>query len=280
MPKSFQEKYPNEMRNLRLNSRKLTTPFDIYETLKHFLNFKSVNEKKPNESRKPRGISLLSHIPIERSCEDAQIEAHWCSCLNWVNLNTSSRSESLINQIVKKSESNEKEEFDHLKDYSQAALRIAFKAVDYINELIRESLPTECEKIFLKSIEHLSMLNLNEKLLAFKESKDLHGRVPVFEYLNNTNQHYSLSSNSKNLFKNLNKEIVFQIVLSTWPGNLVKETMKYEMTLKYDKSIDVFKFGKNEISRINNYHNSSYCILNKRPDLRQFCYCKYYKLKI
>ena len=41
MPKSFQEKYPEAMRSLRLNSRKLTTPFDIHETLKSILNFEA-----------------------------------------------------------------------------------------------------------------------------------------------------------------------------------------------------------------------------------------------
>lgn len=276
MPKSFQEKYPNEMKNLRLNSRKLTTPFDVHETLKHFLNFHSnSNENK----QKKRGMSLLNHIPIDRSCEEAHIEAHWCSCLNWVNLNTSYQSDSLINQIIIDNESIEYKNLDHLK-YSRASLRIAFKAVEYINTLITETLTNECETIFLKSIESISMLNLNEKLLAFKESKDLHGREPVFEYSNYSNQHYSLTPLTLNLtnktsnLSDLNKEIVFQILLTTWPGNFTQETMKYEMTFKYNKLNDAFKFGKSEISRINNYHNSSHCILNKRPDLRQFCYCK------
>ena len=66
MPKSFQDKYPNEMRNLRLNSKKLTTPFDINETLKHFLKFKTYDDNK--KKKKTRSYSLLTTIPIYRSC--------------------------------------------------------------------------------------------------------------------------------------------------------------------------------------------------------------------
>ena len=58
MPQKFQQKHPNEMHNLRLNSRKLTTPFDVHETLKHFLNFHSYNnrEKKNLNEEKPSKI--------------------------------------------------------------------------------------------------------------------------------------------------------------------------------------------------------------------------------
>lgn len=286
MPKSFQKKYPNSMKNLRLNSRKLTTPFDVHETLKHFLNFHSENEpidliRNNFKNNKKRGFSLLSYIPIDRSCEDAHIEAHWCSCLNWVNVNITSN-DNIINKIVNKESINESIKSNKtipVNSKPNPTLRIANKAVEFINSL--NVLKAECEEIYLKSIESVSMLNLNEKLLAFKESKDLHGREPVFEYLNNSflEQQYSYASNLDN-FKNRtnlsfkNMEITFQIVLTTWPGKHINENMKYELTFKYDKSSDQFRFGKNEISRINNYHNSSYCILNKRPDLRQFCYCK------
>ena len=68
MPQSFQKKYPNEMRNLRLNARKLTTPFDVYETLKHFLNFGFDNnrEKAFNKKKlKSKSIDLKSHLVLK-----------------------------------------------------------------------------------------------------------------------------------------------------------------------------------------------------------------------
>ncbi len=73
MPQTFQQKHPNEMRNLRLNARKLTTPFDVYETLKHFLNFhdsnkgNNFNEKKPSKLIKFLNINTFSRLISEKS---------------------------------------------------------------------------------------------------------------------------------------------------------------------------------------------------------------------
>lgn len=77
MPPSFQEKYPKEMRNLRLNSRRLTTPFDIHETLLQILNFNKSSFNRYKKKSMQRGISLFEDIPINRTCEDAHIEPHW-----------------------------------------------------------------------------------------------------------------------------------------------------------------------------------------------------------
>lgn len=38
----------------------------------------------------PRAISLFDNISENRSCADAYIEPHWCSCLNWVTIPTKS----------------------------------------------------------------------------------------------------------------------------------------------------------------------------------------------
>ena len=173
-----------------------------------------------------------------------------------------------------------------LKSFSKSSLRIAKKAIEFINSLIDKSLRDDCDLVNLKTIESLSLLNLNKKLLAFKESKDRDGREPVFEYQNNSllNQQFSfkqIQSSYLTVNKTLKTEnmqsnsvMTFQIVLNTWPMSNFSESMKYEMTFNYDSNNNLFKFGKNQISRINNYRNSSHCILNKRPDLRQFCFCK------
>lgn len=350
MPRTFQEKYPNEMRNLRLNSRKLTTPFDIHETLKHLLNFEPASEPTtPNPFKKstepmPRGISLLKYISPNRSCDDAQIEAHWCSCLNWIEMNITSANKANA-QLVNSQDLNELVELNEaendkspskiletpinsnstlnltlisnkyktkinyneykiiregLKYFSKSVLQIAKQAIEFINSLIDKDLKIFCEKVRLHSIQKLSRLDLNRKLLAFKKSKDIHGREALFEDLNSfdsnnledflkpikpftystislnetTNLTSTLSpdlSVNKNLtLNNLDTETIFQIALTTWPGNAT-----YELSFKYNRFTGVFKFNKNEISRINNYNDTSSCMLNKRPDLRQFCYCKY-----
>ena len=321
MPRTFQEKYPIEMRNLRLNSRKLTTPFDIHETLKHFLDFDTskrfVSGKLNNF---PRGISLFKNIPTNRTCNDAQIEAHWCSCLNWIELNVNATTGNLNEETLKvkglettkndnltlnKDYSNIKK---NLKYYSKSALNIANKAVDFINSLIDKDFEIYCHKIYLHSIQKLSKLDVNSKLMAFKESKDIHGREALFLNINenssqtmpdngnldvyiNKRLYHSFSKSNLSVTKssgtnasafssssvphevsnevsNLDSETVFQISLTTWPGNAT-----YELSFRYNRYKQDFKFNKNEISRINSYNGTSNCMNEKRPDLRQFCYC-------
>ena len=134
-------------------------------------------------------------------------------------------------------------------------------------------------------------MNVNQKLLSFKESKDIHGREAVFEknrslpllesiieedILKRKFYHDQSSkvneTNTTDPLINVvyvNSEINFQIVLTTYPSNA-----SYELTFKYNLYDGQFHFNKNELSRINRYNGTANCIVENRPDLRQFCYCK------
>lgn len=220
LPKKFHKMYPHQVNNLRLNTRVLTTPFDIHETLLDLLDF---NRKHNHTSR---GMSLFSRIPLSRSCNDAHIEPHWCSCLSWLSLDITNHSSSM---------------------------KIAQEAVFFINSLINQDFKDICEELKLKSIEQLSKLDLNKELLDFQKSKDVHGREALFN-TNHTKQ---------------NTDTIYQITIVTQPGLAI-----YELSLKYNEISNKFKFNKNDISRINSYNTTSNCIVNIRPDLRQFCFCK------
>ncbi len=77
-PKWWQEKYPSLYTNLKINSRRLTSNFDLYATL-----FDVVNENflsRDMADRRQRGISLLAEVPPSRTCRDAGIPPLWCSC--------------------------------------------------------------------------------------------------------------------------------------------------------------------------------------------------------
>ncbi|XP_076316111.1 uncharacterized protein LOC143228710 [Tachypleus tridentatus] len=76
LPAWFHAKYPDISRNLHTNQRRLTTPFDIHATLVHLL---SLTKDKETFSTS-RGISLFTEIPANRTCEDASILPHWCTC--------------------------------------------------------------------------------------------------------------------------------------------------------------------------------------------------------
>ena len=79
LPTEFKNKYHIALKNLRINSQRLTTPFDIHETLLDVINFRGGSKGNLSE----RGISLFAEIPSERNCLHAGIGAHWCACQNW-----------------------------------------------------------------------------------------------------------------------------------------------------------------------------------------------------
>ncbi|KAJ4441720.1 hypothetical protein ANN_11578, partial [Periplaneta americana] len=66
----------------------LTTPFDMYETLIDLLNLDQIEMESiqkrstefDNSKQKPRGISLFLPVPKSRTCSEAGIEPHWCTC--------------------------------------------------------------------------------------------------------------------------------------------------------------------------------------------------------
>ena len=61
-----------------MNSRRLTTPFDIHKTLLNLLDFEPDTQTSMNPIE--RGLNLLNEVPTSRTCEDAGILPHWCAC--------------------------------------------------------------------------------------------------------------------------------------------------------------------------------------------------------
>lgn len=81
-PKWFQEQNQLLMDNLKENDNRLSTFFDVYETLKDILNFDSNAILKRKITPNQRGISLFNEIPLNRSCLSAQIPFEYCACIS------------------------------------------------------------------------------------------------------------------------------------------------------------------------------------------------------
>lgn len=83
-PTWFSKLYPTAVANLKRNSRRLTTPFDLHETLADLLNPTSLItdaiKKRSRNLSNQTGISLFLNIPENRTCLTAGITAHWCTC--------------------------------------------------------------------------------------------------------------------------------------------------------------------------------------------------------
>ncbi|WAR27881.1 hypothetical protein MAR_013585 [Mya arenaria] len=143
VPPEFRKEHPNKYIAFLENTKKLVTPFDIYET------FMEINEEKNEYKPTDRtSYSLFSNIPMERTCQSAGIEAHWCACLAWKNTSVSE------NHVI----------------------NTARESVNMFNEMIGEY-SIMCHKLDLKHITRAIKLESNENVLKFKESKDIDGRI-------------------------------------------------------------------------------------------------------
>ncbi|KAH8238071.1 hypothetical protein KR026_003249 [Drosophila bipectinata] len=96
-PPWMKKLYPEAMANLKLNARRLSTPFDVHATMLDLLDLRNLEadqlqrramEMEDPDSQLPRGISLFLPLPIERTCEQAGIAAHWCTCHHRQELQT------------------------------------------------------------------------------------------------------------------------------------------------------------------------------------------------
>ena len=140
-PGWFKRVYPREFNNFLANSQRLTTPFDIHETLLELIGI--------TPSKDIHGISLFKEIPLERTCSQAHIEPHYCACLKW-----------------------EKVAGD------DADVVAAAKAViDAINNLLKP-FSSDCHLLMLNYVKEGSKFSTNEDVLKFHESPSGVGEQP------------------------------------------------------------------------------------------------------
>ncbi|CAD7092544.1 unnamed protein product [Hermetia illucens] len=145
-PSWFRSRYPTQYNNFAANVDRLTTPFDIHETLMDILRIQHVENPSQKEV-KSRAISLFDEVPKERSCADAYIEPHWCTCLNWEQINDTT---------------------------STIVVRVANSVIDTINTYTSQH-RNICEKLTLHEINWAMRMVPNTGLLRFRGNKDMDG---------------------------------------------------------------------------------------------------------
>ncbi|XP_077296279.1 uncharacterized protein LOC143918323 [Arctopsyche grandis] len=86
LPEIFKDKFPLASSNLKRNTKRLTTPYDLHETLLDLLDpsqivNEEIEQKISNKTyENNRGISLFLPINQSRTCQSAAIDPHWCTC--------------------------------------------------------------------------------------------------------------------------------------------------------------------------------------------------------
>ena len=139
-PKWFSDQYPKLYNNLIHNADVLTTPFDLYATLRHILTY----PKYPSGIQ--TGQSLFNRIDEgNRTCAEAGVEDHWCPCLN---LEEISVKEPVIRQLA---------------DF----------VLSYMNNLLSQNprITKLCQKLTLKEVKSAFRDMPGEEMQFFKRSK-------------------------------------------------------------------------------------------------------------
>ena len=134
-PPWFKSRYPQVAANLETNTKRLTSWFDVYATFRHMLSYPAI----PSDLK--HGQSLLTEIPKTRTCTEASIPEHWCSCLEWSAVSS---------------------QHSHVKNSVLATVK-------YINNLNEEKdkSRTLCEKLSVKEVKYAMLERPNERVLQF-----------------------------------------------------------------------------------------------------------------
>ncbi|KAF8371503.1 hypothetical protein PRIPAC_77932 [Pristionchus pacificus] len=136
--------------NLLMNKNRLSTPFDIHQTLHDIIQFPEDLTSEQDVSA--RSISLLRPIPASRNCDRAGIAPHWCTCLDWKDTMTTDDDRKLSNEIAE-------------------------AIVQSFNEQLKDELKI-CSPLKLKGIEYAKKLTPKDDLIKYAGVKDNDGFVP------------------------------------------------------------------------------------------------------
>ncbi|EFA03493.1 uncharacterized protein LOC662511 isoform X2 [Tribolium castaneum] len=144
LPDWYKRQYQEAYSNLVKNTRRLTTPYDLHETLKDLLNpFALTHDFLQSRYRNvSRGYSLFNEISPKRTCESAQIASHWCTCQQSIEIE---RNNSLV-------------------------VEAANYAVDYMNFQLEGY--AQCSNLTLESINDARIMTHEEHITNGNEVKD------------------------------------------------------------------------------------------------------------
>ncbi|CAH1112093.1 unnamed protein product [Psylliodes chrysocephalus] len=132
IPENFRKAHVEEYQYLLENTETLTSPYDLYMTMQHIIYLYNPNFVPQPAAGCSRCSSLFEKIPPERTCKDAGIPEHYCTCSN----------------------------YKRIDKYSSNAQKIASFFVNELNKIIRSygSVSKGCASFSLEKISHIKNL--------------------------------------------------------------------------------------------------------------------------
>ncbi|XP_016949696.2 uncharacterized protein LOC108024305 [Drosophila biarmipes] len=88
LPPWFRAQYPDYVKALQLNKNRLTSNYDLHNTLKHIIELGGTPDgpKLPKAADCPKCQSVFLPVDESRTCEDAGIPEHYCTCVPYKRL--------------------------------------------------------------------------------------------------------------------------------------------------------------------------------------------------
>lgn len=105
LPETFQKAHPDIVSNLKINRDRLSSPYDVHLTLKHILQISGGYNDTYERSAVscPDCRSIFEELPFDRSCSDAGVSEHWCTCVAFEESDKNSKVVKMaVNHVVEK----------------------------------------------------------------------------------------------------------------------------------------------------------------------------------
>ncbi|XP_067628756.1 uncharacterized protein [Eurosta solidaginis] len=134
LPAWYQHDYPNFVKALEINQHRLTSPYDIYATMKHILEVAEPAKKFHYLNDTIQGASIFSEIPENRTCNDAGITEHWCTCCPYDTLPKSDGTAKKVTNLIL----NEINKYVANKNVSSKCSKLTLKNLNKIEMKIHE----------------------------------------------------------------------------------------------------------------------------------------------
>ncbi|CAG9860212.1 unnamed protein product [Phyllotreta striolata] len=103
LPEKFKRIHRDKFDNFMTNTRRLTVPYDVFNTLQDILRMGNPSYVVQPSEGCISCQSLFAEVPENRTCNDAQLSKHWCTCKGHVYIDPNSpQVRSLGDRVVNK----------------------------------------------------------------------------------------------------------------------------------------------------------------------------------
>ncbi|KAH8403015.1 hypothetical protein KR222_003146 [Zaprionus bogoriensis] len=104
LPPWFRQQYPDYVKALEINQHRLSSNFDLHNTLKHIIEIGGTPDGPvlPKSFNCPTCQSLFYPIAENRTCSQAGIAEHWCTCEPYRRIDVEKWSERIAPRVIER----------------------------------------------------------------------------------------------------------------------------------------------------------------------------------